>query len=622
MKRLASQPITAFFQRKLVRRISIESVDSDSDHDAASSSSTEPSNAPEPPVEQEQQEPTTVRRRAAAHRDAREDLTGILQRRELVGCASTRQLVGGLRGPRRRRKQQLVRWALTHFQRQPVELQLPPHWERQAGAMSTEVFYASCLEFDAQGVLLAAGASNGIVALYDFDDVFHRSLNLGQRMQSQESEKDQVAAEGGDVELQLEEKLADEILHPIHTIFTPFEVKCIRWNPVNEDEISVSFSNRNEIHVFNLRKFPSKPHKVLKSSNHPSSGYNDMVYLPATESKLPNSRPVGMAKTKPRTGGCSVIAGDVDGSIRMWDIRFPLRPVWSFITGSQPINALLLSSNNQFLVCGTEAGVLMTYDIQHKAVPAFGSKPVPQRKAAFNIMEMIKPFLPPAGIDEVILLNRSGAPGITSMRLMPHAETQVLCQLRNDWVVVIDYLVGSVVKLHTFIRGLKLREKSKAEASPSVLSMAPENQYQRDFLPRSLRNSWLSCHRCRGTFLFDESIMCTGIHDTTSLNMIDLQQLRRIEIAKTTNYDDGNDGIDGLRDKAPGSKLPSIERLDRFRIPMSSIITAVAAHPNQHSVICGGENMRLQIIGVMGQRVDGVVEKDKQATAIDQEAQT
>ncbi|KAG6602969.1 WD40/YVTN repeat-like-containing domain [Phytophthora cinnamomi] len=422
MKRLASQPITAFFPRKQARRISIESVDSDSDSNSSHHDGANPS---APPVEQDQEEQTeqdlaATRRCAAARRDARGDLTGILQRRELVGCASTRQLVGGLRGPRRRRKQQLVRWALTHLQRLPLELQLPPHWERQAGAMSSEAFYASCLEFDAQGVLLAAGASNGIVALYDFDDVFHRSLNLGQRLHKEKSQDDQGAADG-DVEVQEQETMADEILHPIHTIFIPFEVKCIRWNPVNEDEIAVSFSNRNEIQIFNLRKFPNKPHKVLKSSTHPSSGYNDMLYLRATEPNLPNSRQLGMTKKNRRAGGCNIIAGDVDGAIRMWDVRFPLRPVWSFPTGSQPINALVLSPNKQFLICGNEAGVLMTYDIQHKVVPAFGSKPVPQRKATFNIMEAIKPFLSSASINAVILSNRSGSPAITSMRVRREA---------------------------------------------------------------------------------------------------------------------------------------------------------------------------------------------------------
>ncbi|KAF1792444.1 WD40-repeat-containing domain [Phytophthora cactorum] len=560
MKR-GQAPITAFFQRKQVRRISIESVNSDSDNDdvntsvSVSTSSTQQLNDAIDPIEdasdQDESESLTVKLNATARREAREDLTGILQRRELVGCASTRQFIGGWQGPRRRRKQQLVRWALTHFQRLPMELR----------------------------VLLAAGASNGIIALYDFDDVFHRSLNLGQKVH-----KEQNADKGEGEE---EQKMKDEILHPIHTIFTPFEVKRIRWNPLNEDEIACSFTNRNEIYMFDLRKFPSKPHKVLKSSNQPSSGYNDLLYLPATQSTVPNSRQL---KAKSASKAMNIIAGDMDGAIRMWDPRFPLRPVWSFLAGSLPINALLLSPNKQFLICGNEAGMLMTYDIQHKVVPAFGSKPVPQRKASFNIMEVIKLCA-----------------HLKPIRIPWHYVDALGATVRNTSAVPVAERLGSdhrlsiwhVVKLHTFIRGLMPREKAKADPSPSVLSMASESEYQRDFLPRSLRNSWLSCHRCAGTFLFDKSIICTGIHDVTSLNVIDLRQLRRIETTALAQKDDANE-VDTAKLGNPGP--PAVERLDRFRIPMDSIITAVAAHPNQHAVICGGENMRLQVMGAMGQR--------------------
>ncbi|KAG1688623.1 hypothetical protein DVH05_003548 [Phytophthora capsici] len=589
MKR-SQTPITAFFQRKQARRISIESVDSESDNDDTASTSGS-QNIAVKDIDDNQSEQLTVRRNVLARRDAREDLTGILQRREVVGCASTRQLVRG-QGPRRRRKQQLVRWALTHFQRLPVELQLAPHWERQAGALSSGAFYASCLEFDTQGVLLAVGASNGIVALYDFDDVFYRSLNLGQKMRTL---GEQTRGE------EEQKKIDDEILYPIHTIYTSFEVKCIRWNPLNEDEVACSFTNRNEIHIFDLHKFPSKPQKVLKSSNQPTCGYNDLLYLPSTEPTLANSQQKnGKANVRPKP--VFIIAGDMDGAVRMWDLRSPLRPMWSFLVGSHPINSLVLSPNNQYLVCGNEAGMIMTYDIQHKIVPVFGSKPVPQKKGAFNVMEAIKPYLSAALMESVILSSRYGSPGIISMHLAPHSETQVLCQLRNDWVVVIDYLTGSVAKLHTFVRGLPRSLKPKIDVSPSVLSMTAENEYQRDFLPRSLRNSWLSCHRCTGTFLFDKSIMCTGIHDATSLNVIDLHQLRRIPAAGTVK------NLDSSESDAAKSGRPAVERLDRFRIPTSSVVTAVTAHPSQHAVICGGESMRLQVLGVMGQYDNSTLE--------------
>lgn len=83
----------------------------------------------------------------------------------------------------------------------------------------------------------------------------------------------------------------------------------------------------------------------------PSSGYNDIVYMPA---KATQQAPGSNAT--PRS---SIIGGDLNGTIRMWDPKIPTRPTWSISTGTNPVNALALSPNNQYLVCGTEAGYLM-----------------------------------------------------------------------------------------------------------------------------------------------------------------------------------------------------------------------------------------------------------------------
>ncbi|CAH0516929.1 unnamed protein product [Peronospora belbahrii] len=583
MKRVATQPITAFFRQKQIKRRSIESIESstddNNDEDHHHHHHVRNDNIKD---KKKRVENNVVRvKRISCKRDDH-FMTSMLHYRELVGCATTtQQLIGGIPSLRRRRKQQLVRWILSQFQRLPLKLESISSNSIQSGNESTrrQLFYTSWLEFDLRGILLVAGASNGMILLYDFDEVFHHILNLGQRM-DEEKIKDKTAE---DTE-QGEDQRREERLYPIHTIFTSFEVKCIRWNPLNEDEIACSFTNRNEIHIYNLSTFPSKPQKILKSSNHPSSGYNDLLYVSVTQTT-----------SKVHSKVVHVIAGDMDGAVRMWDCRFPSRPMWSFLTGSlkTSINALLLSSDKQFLICGNEAGMLMTYDIQHKFIPAFGSKPVPQRKAVFNIMETIKPYLSPALIEGVLITSRHGSPGIMSLHLVPESETYVLCQLRNDWVVVIDYLLGSVVKLHTFLRGSMPRDKSKSDASPSVLSMVSESEYQRDFVSRSLRHSWLSCHRCTGTFLFDKSILCTGIHDAKSLTMIDLHQLR---VATDQKSDASKFGAAS----SDISELPAVERIHRFRIPMNGVVTAVASHPNQHLVICGGENMRLQIMGAMG----------------------
>ena len=106
-----------------------------------------------------------------------------------------------------------------------MSLCLGPHWERQAGSLSPETFYVSCLEFDSQGVLLVAGASNGVIALYDFDDAFHRTLNVGQIRQRKEgdgTDKGEDDDGGGD-----EEMRTDRILHPVRVTKGAWAGTCV-----------------------------------------------------------------------------------------------------------------------------------------------------------------------------------------------------------------------------------------------------------------------------------------------------------------------------------------------------------------------------------------------------------
>lgn len=89
----------------------------------------------------------------------------------------------------------------------------------------------------------------------------------------------------------------------------------------------------------------------------PSSGYNDIVF--AQEPPLNDSSARGIGATMSRT---RLIGGDLNGSVRMWDPKLSNRPLWSMSTGTHPVNALALSANQQYLVCGTELGYLVVSD--------------------------------------------------------------------------------------------------------------------------------------------------------------------------------------------------------------------------------------------------------------------
>ncbi|DBA02430.1 TPA: hypothetical protein N0F65_008644 [Lagenidium giganteum] len=563
MKRKKVVPITAFFQRKATKK---EEDRPDSAADVAEEIDEE--DEPEPQSEIVNVTPPAAPATLNNRRHSPVHLVHILRNREI-----------GTRCRRRWKEQlqRLQRWVLTQFQISPIVARLDDQWEQRAGFLSRAAFYASSMAFDSQGALLIVGASNGIIALYDFDDYFFKSMNLAQ----------------------------------IHTIFTNFEIKRVCWNPFNEDEIACSFSNLNEIWLFNLQKFPSRPYRVLKATSRPSSGYNDIVFLRTPSPSIP---PKGNLKAKL---SYRLIGADMDGSVRLWDSGFPNKPMWSVSTGSHPVNCMVLSQDEQHLVCGTESGLLVffqTFDIQNVVVPAFGSRPVPQRHHAFHVLDLVKRkqrfettnacvagFLSTEHIAWLSYGPQGSAPGIVSLTLSPFSKSEVICQFRNAWIVLIDFTTGKVSKLHTFVTQVEEliafvarylnQALPRTDVPASVLVTGIEDS-QRQTSRQADRGSWLGSHRCTGAMLFHGSFFCTGVHHDSDLHVVDLEQRlvdrsRALPPPTLTPFDPNQ---------------PIIERLDRFRIEVGGDVTAVCAHPTRHLLVCGGENMQLTVLGAFGRR--------------------
>jgi hypothetical protein len=178
--------------------------------------------------------------------------------------------------------------------------------------------------------------------------------------------------------------------------------------------------------------------------------------------------------------------------------------------------------------------------------------------------------------------------GIVSLKIPPESSHQVICQLRNDWIVAVDFLRSKALKLHTFLkRNTPPRPVQEIEEEPRisntvlndprVLVMNPA--LQRAPLQGTDRNSWLNNHRCEGTLLFNGAILCTGVHEDTNLTLIDLNQ----PVFTSTWYLDSH-----------------IQRLHRLRLPIETLVTAVSSHPTRHLLVCGMEDMKLMVLSPSG----------------------
>jgi WD40 repeat protein len=92
---------------------------------------------------------------------------------------------------------------------------------------------------------------------------------------------------------------------------------------------------------------------VLKSSSHTSRGYNSLVFVSKKSAPLTRKAP-----QKASSHSCCVVAGDAVGAIRMWDVTFPNRPIWSISMGPYPVNSIVLSHSKREIICGSQSGVI------------------------------------------------------------------------------------------------------------------------------------------------------------------------------------------------------------------------------------------------------------------------
>lgn len=203
------------------------------------------------------------------------------------------------------------------------------------------------IKFDRIGALFAVGGVNGIVRVYDFDECL-----LGMST---------MASSGCSG--------IEKCVRPVVAVDTRRAVSDLAWSLCDDDEISVCFSFRSDIHVYDLQDL-SRPRQILQVGKNVSGGHNVIRYL-----KFPG-----------RSGGGEqhVVAAGKSGHIRKWSITSsPHRVKWEVCADPNAVQAQsspvvgLAEIEGKRLISITQSGVVTVWDLENMTIPAFGVSSLP-----------------------------------------------------------------------------------------------------------------------------------------------------------------------------------------------------------------------------------------------------
>jgi hypothetical protein len=139
---------------------------------------------------------------------------------------------------------------------------------------------------------------------------------------------------------------------------------------------------------------------------------------------------------------------------------------------------------------------------------------------------------------------------------------------------------------------------SKPKALPMSVLAIPRELEMPITTVRISPTSWLGCHRCPATLLFDASVACWGPHGRLSIDTVDLSERSSTLIERAKPASESNGTTADWTGKTAAGDVPS----GWLRLPTNGPVTAVTGHPKQHIVVCGGANMELMVLSSFGRQ--------------------
>ncbi len=258
---------------------------------------------------------------------------------------------------------------INHFserlQKWPSKLQLAPVELRSIDFVDNVGLRVlegcTCIRFDALGALVAVSSSNGVVRVFDFDEVLaalHGSSS---------------AARGA--------------ISPVVSTAPGPAVTDVQWSLMSDNELAVAFAHRSDVYVYDLYRCQNSrdPLCILRTVR------GDSVEARAAAHKHGGNKVLRYIKRCSGLGIDSegVVAGSQNGCIRFWNLPATVDsmniakvpPAWEISSdmASQKRSPIigLCSLGPDRLVSASACGTFAVWDLLNIADLSFGKQPAP-----------------------------------------------------------------------------------------------------------------------------------------------------------------------------------------------------------------------------------------------------
>ena len=245
------------------------------------------------------------------------------------------------------------------------------------------------MAFDNDGVLLVASDPRGGFRIFDFDTYLQASLVHGNRKsrRGRATVDMMLPTSTNSTGSNCAVKIA-----PIHCVETEQQCQQIVWHPTNPNYVVAAYRTTDDVHLFDLSKFPQTPKAVFCATKKNTSGGGGRRGGRGGRGGRGKVGSCGVlcfdafAGTQRGGSGNQIAAagGDV-GIVRVWDTRISSAPVYNIKSrNGSKIHALCYSDTSALLYYGDNEGRIVAHDMRKTEVPAFSLKSVPKKCATYD----------------------------------------------------------------------------------------------------------------------------------------------------------------------------------------------------------------------------------------------